>query len=142
VEGIQELNASYIQAGIALDTAFQKRGIQWVMSFSECVLDYMIQSATSPLLARHLVCPELLALRGYDEENKTPFYETLKQFLLLERDIPKTSETLIIHRTTLLYRLKKIQSLVHLNLEDPWTRLQLMLSLWILEKEETTDLSL
>lgn len=142
VEGIRELNAAYIQAGIALDTAFQKRGLQWVLAFSECVMDYMIHSATSPLLARHLVCPELLALKVYDEENKTPFYETLKQYLLLERDIPKTSEALIIHRTTLLYRLKKIQALVHLNLENPWTRLHLLFSLWILEKEETADLSL
>jgi DNA-binding PucR family transcriptional regulator len=102
----------------------------------------MKHAATSPLLARHLVCPELTVLMAYDQKNRTPFFETLRQYLLMERDIPKTSEALIIHRTTLLYRLKKIQSLVHLNLEDPWTRLQLMLSLWILEKEEITDLSL
>lgn len=136
VEGIRELNAAYVQAGIALDTAFQKRGSQWLLSFSECVLDYMKHAATSPLLARHLVCPELTALMAYDQKNRTPFFETLKQYLLLERDIPKTSEALIIHRTTLLYRLKKIQSMVHLNLDDPWKRLQLLLSLWILDTEE------
>ena len=139
VESIRELNAAYIQAGIALDTAFQKKGSQWLLSFSECILDYMKQSATSPLLSRHLVSPELTALIAYDRENRTPFFETLRQYLLLERDIPKTSEALIIHRTTLLYRLKKIQSMVHLNLDDPWVRLQLLLSLWILDSEENTE---
>lgn len=138
VEGIRELNAAYIQASIALDAAFQKRSNQWLLHFSECVLDYMTQSATSPLLARHLVCPELTTLLAYDQKNRTPFFETLRQYLLLERDIPKTSEALIIHRTTLLYRLKKIQALVHLNLDDPWVRLHLLLSLWILDSEKST----
>lgn len=51
----------------------------------------------------------------------------------LQRDIPRTAEKLIIHRTTLLYRLKKIQTMVHTNLEDPWQRLNLMLSFWVLD---------
>ena len=65
----------------------------------------------------------------------TQYFETLRAYLLNERDIPKTAETLIIHRTTLLYRLKKIKSLLNVDLEDPWKRLYLTLSLWILEKE-------
>ena len=71
----------------------------------------------------------------YDREKGTPYFETLREYLLQERDIPRTSEALIIHRTTLLYRLKKIQSLIQVNLEDPWQRLQLMLSLWILDND-------
>ena len=67
--------------------------------------------------------------------NNLEYFDTLKTYLLHERDIPKTSEALIIHRTTLLYRLKKIQSQWNLNLEDPWQRLYLMLSLWILEQQ-------
>ncbi len=135
VSGILELQAAYFQAGIALDSAFRLQGEKWILLFSECALDFLEQTITSPLTARHLVSPELSALQVYDRENGTLYFETLRQYLLLERDIPKTSEKLIIHRTTLLYRLKKIQSLVHLNLEDPWQRLYLMLSLWILEKE-------
>ena len=54
---------------------------------------------------------------------------------MLERDIPGTSQALIIHRTTLLYRLKKIRSIIGLNLDDPETRLYLLLSLKMLEQE-------
>ena len=106
------------------------------MQFSECAMDYLVQKVASPLIPKHLVSPELIALKEHDQENNTPYFETLRQYLLLERDIPKTAEMLIIHRSTLLYRLKKIQSIINLDLEDPWQRLQLMLSLWILEKEE------
>lgn len=60
-------------------------------------------------------------------------------YLLCERDIPKTSQALIIHRTTLLYRLKKMESLVSLNLEDPDQRLYLQLSLWILDRQNNKE---
>lgn len=138
-DSIQELNAAYLQAGIALDSASRKRSEKSILFFSQCALDYLMQSA-APLTPRHLVSPALADLKVYDQENRTPYFETLRQYLLLERDVPKTSEKLIVHRTTLLYRLKKIQSLMNLDLEDPWKRLYLMLSLWILEQEEQTEL--
>ena len=62
--------------------------------------------------------------------------DTLRAYLQHERDIPRTSEALIIHRTTLLYRLKKIQALTELDLNSPEQRLYLNLSLWILEQEK------
>ena len=61
------------------------------------------------------------------------YFETLREYLLCERDIPKTSQALIIHRTTLLYRLKKIESLVNLSLDDPGQRLYLLLSLYVMD---------
>ena len=136
VSGIRELNVAYHQAGAALDQLSRQPDSLWFLPFQECVLDYLTRALPSPLMPHHLVSPELCTLKTYDQKNGTLYFETLRQYLLLERDIPKTSEKLIIHRTTLLYRLKKIQSLMHLDLEDPWQRLYLMLSLWILEKEE------
>ena len=136
VDGIQELHGAYTQAGIALDRVLRNRREKRLMQFSECAIGYLVQKVASPLTPKHLVSPELTALKEHDQQNNTPYFETLRQYLLLERDIPKTAEMLIIHRSTLLYRLKKIQSIINLDLDDPWQRLQLMLSLWILEKEE------
>lgn len=135
VTGIRELNAAYYQAGAALDQAFHLRSEKWILMFSECALDHITKTLPPPLTPGHLIAPELLGLVAYDQENGTPYFDTLREYLLSERDIPRTSQALIIHRTTLLYRLKKIQSLIHINLDDPWQRLYLMLSLWILEKE-------
>ena len=80
-----------------------------------------------------IIAPELTALMEYDAANDTQYFDTLRVYLLEERNIPRASEKLIIHRTTLLYRLRKIESLVTLNLDDPWRRLYLMLSLKILD---------
>ena len=136
VAGIRELHAAYYQAGAALAQAQRLRSEKWILSFSECALDHVVKTLPQPLMPAHLVSPELSALQDYDSIHGTPYFETLRAYLLYERSIPKTSEALIVHRTTLLYRLEKIQSLIRIDLEDPWQRLYLMLSLWILDMNE------
>lgn len=140
VSGIQEWGSAYYQAGVALNKAFVLRSEKWIIPFSQCVLDHLLQNIIGPLQPSHLVSPELRLLAQYDKEKGTQYLQTFREYLLQERDIPRTAEKLIIHRTTLLYRLKKIQSLVPLNLDDPWIRLRLMTSLWILEQESAASM--
>lgn len=135
VSAVRELSLAYCQAGIALDRAYKQRNDRWIVLFSECVLDHLTDSVPAPLAPRHLVAPELMELIDHDRRHGTQYFETLRCYLRLERDIPKTAQALIIHRTTLLYRLKKLQELVSLELEDPQKRLYLLLSLWILDRE-------
>lgn len=136
VKGIRELSSAYYQAGAALEQAFRLHSEKWILDFSDCAMEHMLRSLPSPLTPGSLVAPELTALMDHDKDNDTPYFETLREYLLRERDIPRTAEALIIHRTTLLYRLKKIRGILHTDLEDPWQRLYLILSLWILEKEK------
>lgn len=138
VAGLPELSTAYYQAGAALDQLFRLRSSKWMLSFQECALDHLTHSLPSPLLPHHLVSPELTFLMDYDREKGTQYFDTLRAYLLQERDIPRTSQALIIHRTTLLYRLEKIRSLIHINLEDPWVRLYLIFSLWLLENAGTS----
>ena len=88
----------------------------------------------SDLPLEEAVSPALRALQDYDKRHDTPYFETIRAYLLCERDIPKTSELLIIHRTTLLYRLKKINALVTLNLDNANQRMYLLLSLFIMDR--------
>jgi len=136
VFGPGELYMAYQQAETALAQAFRLKNERWIIPFSECALEYILGSVQTPLPFVQLAAPELRLLREHDARTGTQYFETLRTFLLLERDIPRTAEALIIHRTTLLYRLKKIRALTELNLDNPWQRLYLTLSLWILEKED------
>ena len=139
--GLGELSTAYQQAEIALSQAFRLKNERWVIPFSDCALEYLMGTVQTPLPPLQLTSPELRLLMEQDARNGTQYFETLKTYLMLERDIPKTAEALIIHRTTLLYRLKKILSITGLTLDDPWKRLYLLLSLWILEREQLrTDL--
>lgn len=136
VVGVRDLHLAYYEAEIALNQAFALRSEKWILFFSDCALSHMINTLRPPLQPWHLVSPDLMALKEHDEQHGTEYLETFRQYLLLERDIPKTSQALIIHRTTLLYRLKKIQALIQSDLEDPWQRLYLLLSFRILEGEK------
>ena len=134
VPRIGQLHAAYLQGQIALDSCFRLRGDRWIRLFSHCALEHIVDNYRSELPLEQTLSPALCALRDYDEAHGTPYYETLREYLLCERDIPRTSEALIIHRTTLLYRLKKIAALVSLNLDDSSQRLYLLLSIWILDR--------
>ncbi len=133
VTTIQNLHLAYSQSGIALDEAFRLRNQRWIIPFSDCALDYWFEHLSGELKIQDLISPEISYLMQYDKENGTEYFITLQEYLLQERNIPRTSEKLIIHRTTLLYRLKKIQSLVSLDLDDPKNRLYLLMSLHVLK---------
>lgn len=137
IDGLREWHAAWLQARFALDRAFELRSEKWIMPFSDCALELMLGSLQPPLQPRHMIAPELTALMEYDDANGTQYFDILRVYLLEERDIPRASARLIIHRTTLLYRLRKIENIVSLNLDDPWKRLYLMLSLRILERSRT-----
>ena len=133
VSGIDALSQAYLQAGIALSHAQYLKNERWVIPFTTVALDYLLSSIQTPLQSANLVSPALLDLLAHDSSKGTEFFHTLQTFLLNERDIPKTAEELVIHRTTLLYRLKKIQTLTGVDLDDPNQRLYLLISLKLLE---------
>lgn len=134
ISGILALSQAARQSDIAIGKAFYTNGERWLVPFTDCALDYMLGSIQSPLDPRYLVAPEWLILLEHDQKKDTRFFETLRAYLLSERDIPRTAQALIIHRTTLLYRLKRISALTGLNLEDAGQRLYLLLSLRLLEQ--------
>lgn len=51
-------------------------------------------------------------------------------------NISHTSEALIIHRSTLLYRLERIQTLTGMNLNTPKLRFSLLYSYYLMEDQE------
>jgi len=136
VRGINGLQAAFHQADIALKEAFVMRNERWVIPFSTCALDVMLRNIQIGLQPINLVAPELLYLMEFDQKRGTQYFETLKGYLLNERDIPRAAEALIVHRSTLIYRIKKIISMTNLNLEDQEQRLYLLISLKLLEQEE------
>ena len=135
VRGTGELPIAYLQSRVALEKAFQLGGERWAIPFSDCALEYMLGRTREAMPLRHLVAPEMRILIEHDHQKGTQYYQTLRAYLLNEREITRTAEALIIHRTTLLYRLRKMQSVASIDLDDPKRRLDLLISLWILDSQ-------
>lgn len=75
-----------------------------------------------------LLHPALDLLKRHDREKNSELYETLYQYLLNERSLLLGSQTMHVHKNTFMYRLQQVRSLVDADLENPMTRLYLLLS--------------
>lgn len=135
VSGIYQLGPGFRQADIILDHITGTDSSQWLLPFSACAMEHIRAIATKDMRPELLAAPELLQLKRLDRESGTEYYKTLKAFLICERNIPRAAEALIIHRTTLTYRLKKLKELVNLNLDDDKQRTYLLFSFALLEDE-------
>ena len=138
VTGIRALGQGFTQTDIVLNYIAKEDSSAWILPFAACSLSYIHKCACQEFPSRLLVHPVLLDLLEHDRTNGTQYYETLKTYLYCERNIPQTSNALIIHRTTLTYRLTKIQELAKLNLDDPHLRLYLAFSFFVLDRYENT----
>lgn len=134
MENILHLNTAYVQADYAMDCAFRMRSHQWCMSFEDCALEYLISRIETPTPVSLYLSSVPRFLQQYDREHGSQYCVTLKSFLQNERSIPRTAAALIIHRTTLLYRLEKIISLTKLDLDNETVRLCLLLSFRLMEE--------
>lgn len=84
----------------------------------------------------YLCHPAVLTLTRYDRAYNSNLRDTLFTFLMHDRNISETSRKLFMHRNTTIYKLNKIQELIHDNLENAYTRHQLILSCMIIRYVE------
>ena len=119
------------QARIALEFGRVSDSTYWFYRFDDYKLDYIIRCATRELPAGMLCADALTRLKEYDQENKTDLYNTLRVYLKLEKNVLQTSKELFIHRSTLAYRLDKIQKIMNMDLNDSRERLKLLISYYI-----------
>lgn len=82
--------------------------------------------------ARSFIHPGLFELDKHDKENNTHFFETLRRYCFAMHNMDVAAKGLFIHRNTLAYRLKRINTLFGISLEDEQTARYLLSSfeLW------------
>lgn len=126
---------AYQQAHLALGFGRSSQSTFWYYYFEDYLLDYVVDCAGREISVKLLCAHCLHELREYDEENHTDLYHTLQVYLRLNRNVLQTSRELYIHRSTLMYRLKRIDKITGIDLDDPKECLKLSLSYYMLEGE-------
>ncbi len=122
------LPSAYKQATIALDQGKRSDSMYWYHYFESYMLEYAGDLLTGEMPAEMLVSEALNILKQYDKKNHTDLFETLKIYLRKERNLLQTAKKLYIHRSTLSYRIERIQAITGINLDDDKVRLRLLLS--------------
>ncbi|HYL71584.1 MAG TPA: helix-turn-helix domain-containing protein, partial [Candidatus Dormibacteraeota bacterium] len=129
--GAAAVRASFREAEQALAMGRKVLGAGLTSSFSHLGLHRLLFA-----LAQH---PELAdfyedtvgLLVAYDERTGGELMATLNAFFACHGSPTETAQQLHLHRNTVLYRLRRIEEVGNLNLDDPGTRLNLNLCLRI-----------
>ena len=126
----------YVQASLSLSVGRRQYPSRWIHHFNDIALTYILEQTTKKLPAYMLAHEKLLTLKNMADSTNSPLYHTLRVYLENHLNLTKTSEDLFIHRSTLLYRLEKIQNILHSDYNNPEELLYLMLSFRIMEQEK------
>ena len=57
-------------------------------------------------------------LQNYDQQYHTEFVHTLRTYLECDRSAAKAAQTLHLHRSTFFYRIKKLEELLGVSMND------------------------
>lgn len=126
----------YQQAKLTIELGRRRHPTAWIHHFNDIAMPYFMEQLTRKLPA-YMTCHErLLQLKYQDEAAGSELYRTLRCYLQNQQSATKTAQALYIHRSTLLYRLDRIRSILKSDFSDPEEVLYLLLSFRLLEEEE------
>jgi DNA-binding PucR family transcriptional regulator len=92
--------------------------------YLEHIKNVFVQKASSKTFCH----PKMKLLLNYDQKHDSELAYTLYMYLVNERSIAATSVAMRMHRNSLVYRMKKINSLIAVNYESYPERQYLILS--------------
>ncbi len=131
-EDFSQLREYYRQAGKAMEIGRQRTNSRY-LPFSDYVLEYIICKSTEEFSARAICSGAILRLHAMDREKNTNYIQTLSCYLENGCHQTATAQAMYIHRSTLAYRLERIEELTDVDLRDADTRLYLQISIKLLE---------
>lgn len=119
----------YLQAEIALSYGLEETPSQWVHQFHEQVINYIIKSSSKDVGVPTLCAEEILVLYHHDREHNSDYIETVECYYECNFNATETAAKLRVHRTTFLYRLKKIEEISGIDFTDSEKNLHYQLSI-------------
>ena len=129
----RHIKKHYQQALIALESALSLKNPGQIFHYQQLCIYHLIALSNLSSDVLDYVHPSMLLLIRYDQDNKTEFMKTLYHYLTNLKALLRTKDELYIHRNTLVYRIKKIEEIMGVDLNDGETFFQLYFSLKALE---------
>jgi hypothetical protein len=132
---IEEAKYYYEQAHIAIEYAIKGKTANYLISFDHCVIKYIFSISSESLPRLYLCHYGVRNLYNYDMKNHTQYMETLQTYFSNQENATKAASVLYIHRSTLLYRINQIKTIMECDWENYHEKLYIMLSLEMIKVE-------
>lgn len=128
-QNILELAEYYNQALRSIELGIRQENTPNLFCYDEHYMEHL----TSVFLqkehqARAFCHPKMQFLMDYDKLHKSELAYTFYMYLIHERNLAATADAMDMHRTSLVYRFKKINSLIGEDFNDYKERMHMILS--------------
>lgn len=115
---IAESRYYYRQLSGLLSMEQVKRSAQPVIYYEDYFAEHAFSLFSDRNLLKAAVHPHIQMLRAYESQHYSDYETTLRTYLAHSRNAASAASSLNIHKSTLFYRLSKMEQLFHMNLND------------------------
>lgn len=129
---ISHIRRFYIQSYKAIEIGNQIRQDEFLFMYDQYALPHLLDIAAEQSDLKDFCNNHVFDLIEYDKVNHTKFTQTLYIYLSCGCDVAKTAQIFNIHRNTLDYRIKKVEELLEIDINDAETHFALYSSYKIL----------
>ncbi|WP_148040409.1 PucR family transcriptional regulator [Brevibacillus fluminis] len=117
--GVKSFHQSFNDARIALDIGIHQKGPGNRSTFTNTGIFRALNSLANSPEIQEITLSTIGSLLVYDQHKELDLVETLIAYIRNQMNVSQTSRALNLHRQSLLYRLRKIESLTDRSLIDP-----------------------
>lgn len=114
-----------------------------ILQYNEYSMYYIIDLCAKEFIRTHhhndiiyLISPSVIELYRYDQNHQCDLLNTLFHYLLQGGNVADTATVLFMHRNTVLNKLNKINSIIHLPLDNGSVKFTLLMSCFIVNYYE------
>ncbi|MFP7201056.1 PucR family transcriptional regulator ligand-binding domain-containing protein [Lysinibacillus halotolerans] len=128
---------SYKNARTALEIGRSQKGAGSRNTFASTGIYQLLISLSQNTFSTELMHDTMGVIAAYDKNNGLDLLHTLSSYIIHQGNVSQTARALNLHRQSLLYRLRKIETLTNRSLNDPDDifLLQFCLKLWTVRFE-------
>jgi purine catabolism regulator len=119
------LRNSFSQACQAAEIGAALGNQEGALSFSSLGLLNWLRHLPEDALEANTFYQKICNLAGYDAGRNGQLLKSLETYLDHGGALLEASDALYVHRNTLLHRLERLETLLEIDLRDPWQRLNL-----------------
>jgi len=118
-DGIMQFHKSYKKAYVALDLSVKQKESGERVSFDDTQLNRLLVHLANDDEVRDITLSTIKPLIEYEEKREMDLIHTFTAYDNQNGNVSQAARVLNLHRQSLLYRLRKIESLTHLSLDNP-----------------------
>lgn len=128
------LHQFYLEAENALLLGTRSESTSWYYEFEQMILPYIWHQAVLELDVHQLYHPAIRTLIQYDKKEHSEMVRTVYEYMKHRYNVTQTAQTLFIHRTSMLFRLQRIEILTGIDWESWEERIHLALTFELMKK--------